>query len=216
MIVVFLVNFRQDKMVERIKINKYMKKHSDQSNIALKKLKHYQLKAYQGLSDKKSDFSAVIYLKGGCSNGNEPAKIVSKSAWMYYIETSDKQYEDYSESVLQGYTQNSMTLEAMIQAMTGAINLNINNKKLLFVTDYGALEGGITSWSEGWISNSWRKSKGFVEDIPRWKKIIFGVDDYFPKSEILCITKNNHHKYLEYCEGLARVTDFVDSKTEFV
>lgn len=186
-----------------------IKKDLDEKSIGLK---NFLLQPYDRFGSENEDFAAIIYVKGGCSNGNSEAKSDDKSAWMYYIKTPDKEYEDHSNTELKGFSQNRMTLEAIIQAMTGLINLQIDRHKLLFVTDYNDLFGGITEWGKSWQENRWTRSKNKkIIDLDEWLIIFHAVEDYFSGSKVLFYSKSTP----EFSEGMNQVTEFVNSQTGY-
>lgn len=170
----------------------------------------------------KNDFFAVIYLKGGCSNGNEKISLTDSSAWMYYIEitapdskTADKCYEDHFKYKESAYSQNSMTLEAMWQAMNKLCELGINDRQLLFITDYQVLAKGINNWSYNWTDNNFvRKDGSVIEDSGKWQDIIDNFFEKFRNSQIYYLSKKDLKEYPEFEEGMKKVTDFVNSETE--
>ncbi|KJY65799.1 hypothetical protein JF73_03710 [Lactobacillus helsingborgensis] len=173
----------------------------------------------------KDNYFAIIYLKGGCSNGNTKISSRDTSAWMYYIEfpssrkniqVNDKSHANYVLEATTMKSQNRMTLEVMKEAMKEAINLGINKNKLLFVTDYNDLAKGINSWSKKWLINGFRNSKGnFIVDKDLWKNLIDTYDQNFPNSEVLFLVKGKNTDLPQFKSGMQIVTDFVNSRTEF-
>lgn len=173
----------------------------------------------------KDNYFAIIYLKGGCSNGNSKISSRDTSAWMYYIEfpssrkniqVNDKSHGNYVLEATTMKSQNRMTLEVMKEAMKEAINLGINKNKLLFVTDYNDLAKGINTWSKKWLINGFRNSKGnFIVDKDLWKNLIDTYDEKFPNSEVLFLDKGKKENWLQFISGMQIVTDFVNSRTGF-
>ena len=173
----------------------------------------------------KDNYFAIIYLKGGCSNGNTEINLEDRSAWMYYIEfpssrkniqVTDKSLEHYVLEATTMKSQHRMTLEVMKEAMKEAIKLGINKNKLLFVTDYNDLAKGINSWSKKWQINGFRNSKGkFIVDKDLWKNLIDTYDQNFPNSEVLFLDKGKKENCLQFISGMQIVTDFVNSRTGF-
>lgn len=173
----------------------------------------------------KDKYFAIIYLKGGCSNGNTEINLEDRSAWMYYIEfistkkniqVTDRSLEHYVLEATTMKSQNRMTLEVMKEAMKEAINSKINKNKLLFVTDYRNLAKGINCWKRNWKINNYKTSDNkFIVDKELWKKIIKTYEKHFPQSKVLLITKKNKKYFPQFIDGMQKVTEYVNGKTKF-
>ena len=157
----------------------------------------------------KDNYFAIIYLKGGCSNGNTKVNASDTSAWMYYIEFPSSGKSIFGNDVIPGKlkSQDTMSVEAFKNALKEICKREENEKHLLFITDYTALYLGI--------------AKSIVNPSPYddetfWvNQVKKEYSSHFPNSEALLITKKNKDYYPQFTEGMRKVTEFVNGKTKF-
>ena len=80
----------------------------------------------------KDKYFAVVYLKGGCSNGNTEIDLEDRSAWMYYIEftsSGESIFGNNVELAKSKYVVNSQDTMS-VEAFTNALDRIIKMKKM--------------------------------------------------------------------------------------
>ena len=157
----------------------------------------------------KDNYFAIIYLKGGCSNGNTKLNASDTSAWMYYIEFPSSGKSIFGNDVIPGKlkSQDTMSVEAFKNALKEIHKKKKNEKHLLFITDYTALYLGIL----GSIVNP-----SPYDDKTFWvNQVKKEYSSLFPNSEVLLITKKEKNHYPQFKEGMKKVTEFVNGETKF-
>ena len=161
----------------------------------------------------KDKYFAVVYLKGGCSNGNTEIDLEDRSAWMYYIEftsSGESIFGNNVELAKSKYVVNSqdtMSVEAFTNALDRIIKMEKNEKHLLIITDYTALYLGITKSIVD--PSSYDDETFWVNQVKK------DYSSLFPHSEVLLITKKEKNDYPQFIEGMQKVTEFVNGETKF-
>lgn len=120
------------------------------------------------------DYFAVIFTDGGTRNtGNirgGHVKETDKAAWAYLIEETrtDKRYD--GAGGVYGATNNQMELTAFINALAALIELNLNQKRLLFCLDSKYVLDNIPRIGD-WKKRGWRTTNGPVKNQEYWQRL---------------------------------------------
>ncbi|WP_129044522.1 ribonuclease H family protein [Companilactobacillus metriopterae] len=121
------------------------------------------------------DFELVVYTDGGSRNhGNVKGGHVlssDKAAWAYLIKTSNEKIEDSDGEF--GATNNKMEITALIESIKKINNLELNDKKVIFILDSQyVLNAIIKGWLVSWKANGYKKSDGKVPaNLELWKEL---------------------------------------------
>ncbi|WP_099974278.1 ribonuclease H family protein [Lactobacillus terrae] len=121
------------------------------------------------------DFELVVYTDGGSRNhGNVKGGHVlssDKAAWAYLIKTSNEKIEDSDGEF--GATNNKMEITALIESIKKINNLELNDKKVIFILDSQyVLNAIIKGWLASWKANGYKKSDGKVPaNLELWKEL---------------------------------------------
>ncbi|KRL62777.1 ribonuclease H family protein [Lactobacillus psittaci] len=120
------------------------------------------------------NYDVVIFTDGGCRNhGNkagEHVQATDKAAWAYLIEVGEDAISEAGGEF--GATNNKMEQTALIQAMKRALELKLENKKILFVLDSQYVLNAITKkWLQSWKQRGWKRSGGELKNKELWQEL---------------------------------------------
>lgn len=105
----------------------------------------------------------IIYTDGGCSGNPGPG------GWAYTL-SADGVYEKEASGAALDTTNNRMELQAVIEALQAAQELNA--ERITLYTDSQYVKNGITDWIQKWRVNGWRTAnKKPVKNQEYWRKL---------------------------------------------
>lgn len=135
----------------------------------------YTPKKKTNSSSDLKDFDVVIYTDGGSRNhGNVKGGHVrsnDRAAWAYHINLGEQIYEGTDGEF--GATNNRMEIMALIESIKRLNELQLNNRKLIFILDSQYVLNAITKgWLSGWKRRGFKKADGQVPvNVELWRQL---------------------------------------------
>ncbi|MCH4009026.1 ribonuclease H family protein [Companilactobacillus sp.] len=126
-------------------------------------------------SENLDDYEIVVYTDGGSRNhGNYKGghvKSSDKAAWAFHINHQGEIFEGTDDEF--GATNNRMEIMALIESIKRLNELNLNDKKIIFVLDSQYVLNAITKgWLNGWKRRGYKKADGTAPaNVELWQEL---------------------------------------------